>query len=334
MTARRPIALVAATLAAAFALTLTACSAGEGPEAAAATAEAHRGPLSEYLAPIADVVGGEEANLALNTETQEAIASCMADAGFDYIPYATTPNGVSVPVSDAGTRDWVARRGYGLSGGVVEGPELEAMLAEDAANAELPQWVNPNTTLYAQLSPGTQAAYDLALYGPGFTEDDGADDEIGTRVEWTRDDGCSFWASGEVTARRSAHLSDYDDLAQRMIVSRISVDSQPRMVDLTTEWAHCMADAGHVYTSPTHAWESVYAVIQGDPGPDGDPYVTSDEAKALEIEVALADFDCRETLKWDEVRNSVVDEVEAQFLADNKAEIDEFIAAVLQGPQP
>lgn len=321
-------ACTVAALAATFAL--TACSSSDVPEAAEVPAGEHQGPLMKYLAPVVAVLSGEEASIALNTTTQEAIASCMAESGFDYVPYVA-PFRVSVPASDAGTRGWVARRGYDLSGGVVEGPELEALASADAATAALPPSIDPNVAIYAALSAGTRAAYDLALAGPGFTEEDLAGE---TAREWTRADGCILWASGQDTGQPNAHLNDYVDLMDRMTIADRSVDSHPRMADLTIEWAHCMADAGHVYTSPTDAWESVYAVINGTRGPDGDPVdpdVTSDEAKALEIAVALADYDCKEALAWEEVRNTVVDEIEAQFLTDNKAELDEFIAAVLEG---
>ena len=315
----------AAALLAALGILLAGCSSTGAPDPTASPSTEHWGPLSEYLAPVDEALGGEGAGLALNTEMQESVAACMVEAGFDYVPYVT-PDLILIDVPDKDTRDWVARRGYGLSGGLVEGPELEAMLASDAANAAQPASVDPNEAIYAQLSEGTKAAYDLALNGPPYVDGEERDEA----ASWTIADGCYTWASIQQAERSAAYFADYADLQERMRAVRSTVDTRPRMVELTTEWAHCMADAGHVYTSPTHAWESVYAVIHGSPGPDGDPYVTSDEAKALEITVALADYDCKEDLRWDEVRNSVTDEVEAQFLEDNKAEIDEYIDYVLQ----
>ena len=324
-------------LLAALSLALAACSSGDTgatsassgtPEPTPGPTLAYRGPLTEYLAPVEDALTGEEATRVMNAEWQEGIATCMADAGFEYIPYIA-PETIHYYVSDYGTRDWVARRGYDLSGGMMEGPEREAWIRSTEANDARPLSVDPNKAIYDQLSEGTQAAYDLALHGPPYVEGQEERDED---TPWSLADGCSIWASFVQHADRdAARFADYDDLMQRMWAATWrDLDAHPRMVELTTAWAHCMADAGHVYTSPTNAWESVYEVMQGTPGPNGDPYTTSDEVKALEISVALADFDCKEAVRWDDERESVIDEVEAQFLEDNKAEIDEYIDYVLQ----
>ncbi|SDC36388.1 hypothetical protein SAMN05216410_1727 [Sanguibacter gelidistatuariae] len=317
-----------AALLAALSLVLSGCSASDAPEATASPSTGYEGPLTEYLAPVTEALTGEDAQLALNIEIQEGIATCMAEAGFDYIPYIA-PETIHLEVSDKGTRDWVARVGYDLSGGMLEGPERDAWIASGVANAARPPSVDPNDAIYAQLSEGTKAAYDLALNGPPLSNDR---DES---TPWSRADGCYTWAAFVQHADRdTAFFADYADLLERMYATTWrDLDTHPRMVDLATEWAHCMADAGHVYTSPTDAWESVSAVIQGTPGPDGDPYITSDEVKALEIAVALADYDCKEAVDWETVRDSVIDEVEAQFLADNKAEIDEYIDYVVQASQ-
>lgn len=321
-TPRTPVR--AMVLAAAVSLLLTACSSGERAEVPEVPVGEHQGPLMERLAPVVLALSGEEATIALNVAMQETIASCMAESGFEYIPYVA-PTRVSAPVTDAGTRDWVARRGYDLSGGVAEGPGLETLASADSSTASAP--VDPNVALYAALSPGTRDAYDLALSGPGFTEEDLTGE---TAREWTRADGCILWSSTQDVDQGTAYLDDYTDLMDRITIAERSVDSHPRMAELTISWAHCMADAGHIYSSPTQAFEAVYAAIRDDPGLDGRALVTSEEVRAFEIAVALADFDCKEELGWDDVRNGVVDEVEGQFLADNEAEIDEFIGAVLE----
>ncbi|SDC36430.1 hypothetical protein SAMN05216410_1728 [Sanguibacter gelidistatuariae] len=307
----------------AVALVLTACSSADTPGTPAiATSTEHRGPLLEYLAPTMS----DEQTAADDAVYQEDVASCMAEAGFDYIPFVAPPF-VVAPVSDAGTLDWVARHGYRLSGGAMGTPEAQAWAA---AEANIPDYVDPNAAPHAQLSPGTRAAYDLALDGPE-NRNQVTIDVNGSPLPsptWTKEDGCSSWAIEQADRRTRDDLSEFTDLLERMDAAWQTLDSQPQIIDLTAEWAHCMADAGHAYTSPEDAWASVYAVIHGDPGAGGNLYATSEELKAFEITVALADYDCQASLNWDAMRNTVRDEVEAQFLADNKAEIDEYIAAV------
>lgn len=328
-TPRRSAAVLAV-----LSIVLASCSSGspsgtsDTPETTPGPTAAHQGPLSEYLAAVNEAFSGEDASRALNVQVQEDTATCMAEAGFDYVPYVA-PETIHFYVDDYGTREWVARRGYDLSGGMLEGPEREAWIRSNEANDARPPSVDPNEAIYAELSEGSKAAYDLALNGPPPSEDEERDES----TPWSIADGCSTWATFVKNADEDAtYAAEYADLRERMWATHLGLETHPRVVDLTTEWAHCMADAGHVYTSPTHAWDSVYAVIQGTPGPDGDPYTTSDEAKAFEVAVALADYDCKASVRWDSVRNSVIDEIEAQFLEDNKAEIDEYIDYVTQNP--
>jgi len=109
---------------------------------------------------------------------------------------------------------------------------------------------------------------------------------------------------------------------------------RPEIVELNREWSHCMADAGHSgISSPRDAssllipeyFETSFMVQQqqaeGDVTDATEPLAA---LQSLEIDLALTDLDCRLATNYTARVNTVRHEVETQFIADNRALLEEF----------
>jgi hypothetical protein len=71
--------------------------------------------------------------------------------------------------------------------------------------------------------------------------------------------------------------------------------------------------------------------MSGEPSASGEPDQAAMDALAeREVELALADLDCREETDYRDRHAAITREVEQQFIDDHKAELDAMIASVEQ----
>ncbi|KAA9085563.1 hypothetical protein F6B42_12515 [Microbacterium radiodurans] len=304
-------------------LIVTGCSGGD-----AAPSEDDISPIGEYFQAFygGDLSSEEqEARYAAeNTEREELVAQCMTDQGFEYIPMPS-----STGVFDSGVewkpedREFVAQWGYGAVKypGADEQPEPEQM-TED-----------PNADYVASLSESEQTAFYEALYGPTPTEEEMSEDGS-YEYNWETA-GCNGWASHEVSGDDPTQADEFADVMDAINTFYESSASLPAIAELDRAWASCMDGAGYPgFASQSDAQNSIYEEINGlwnentpETGPDPS---AMDEIHEREVELALADLDCRDETDYRTAYQKAQFAAEEQFVADHKTELEAMKAAAEQ----
>ena len=313
----------ATLLIAAVALALTGCASGGGSTAAEAP-DWEDSPLYKYLEPVYGVMDEDQA-IANAQATEELIAACMAEEGFDYTPVDQSQNfSFEDDSEERGTEEWVAANGWGM---VQTQAEMEAMQAETT------EFVDPNQPYVESLSPSEQEAYFATLYGAGPSEEEIADD--GSYEYSWEEAGCQGAAQHEVEGETYWQDEEFAGLMESMNSLWEDLEKQPRIVELDAAWSECMADAGHADLRVRFDAQNLIMEEQNaywsSPESTGP---TEEELQALkdrEIELALADFRCARQLDYDTVRFEAQVEMEEQFIADHRSELDALVAAYGKG---
>ncbi|MDR1188287.1 MAG: hypothetical protein LBK95_12680, partial [Bifidobacteriaceae bacterium] len=299
-----------------------------------------RGPAYDFGQHMQRVVEASDQREAL-------IASCMKDAGFEYrpAPYAgpkePQPDYISratyllVPPLDS-DRAAVAKWGYGLdptdgpSGPFVGlDPEVEKVMAQNDAYVK-------------SLSAAAQEQYWTAFSGP--TDKDGRPLPNGG--------GCAAAASeqvpevGALPDTTASFDAAHGDLIEAMVeLTKWEVGMDPRTLALDQEWEQCatakgldfsgqafwfegggQADASmYNHPSPVHALD-IARSLDADgqpPDPDYQPVEGEDpefgylRAYPAQIDVALADFDCRQQVGYMDRIMAIQHDLERQFIDQN-----------------
>ena len=329
----------AAAVAAALALTLAGCGGGDknsdGPE------EPELGPLDKIFQ---DIYGDwdEEQGQAQQMRVEEIVAECMAEQGFEYIPVDYSQQGFTMTSEDLdvewGSREFAEKYGYGAT---------TDPWGNEAAMAEPPdqEWVDPNQDYVMSMSETEQAAYYSALYGDQDYPEEGEEDEW--VYDWTTA-GCQGRAQHEVY-ESAPGLDDetYQALMEEMNTMWEGIMSDPRLTELNALWATCMSEAGHpgfasvddaqnsIYDQLNGVWDTAYADIPPDAGEGEWAAAQSrvDDLMAaitpLEIELAVADFDCREEVDYVKVQQDVNAELQQRFYDAHKDELEAWREAAL-----
>ncbi|WP_432492855.1 hypothetical protein [Kineococcus auxinigenes] len=309
---------------------LTACS---GSPAEAETESQRIGPLGAYFESF---YGGDlsEAEQQArfeeqNERTEELIAQCMSEQGFEYRP--NTGN-ASFSVGsgeewDVESRDWVAQYGYGM----VTSPGME-----EAEQAPAEEYADPNADYVASLTESEQIAYGEALSGPMPSEEEMAAMEDGSyEWDWTKS-GCQGEAQHETMGEDPLQGDEFKGLQEDISAFYEGQPSWPGMAEVDTAWSECMAAAGHsglavqadAQNSIIEEMNGVYETMD----PEGEVDQTAlDAIGEKEVELALADLDCREQTDYRSKVEDITFEQEQRFVDDHEAELDAMKAAAEQG---
>lgn len=292
-------------------------------------------PLNEYMSAM---WGGnlspeeQEAQWAeQNRLREEAIAECMTDEGFEYIPVDSSGGIIITDEEDdpwkPDDRDWVAQYGYGM----VNSPGMEE---EMPVEEEGP--VDPNQEYIESLSESEMQAYYEVLYGPEPPEEAYEDEDF----DWDSwDRGCQA-AGDEAVGDDSQALYESEEFKPLFTAIEefyTSAQENEGMAELQQEWSSCMADAGHPgFETQMAAQESIiektnafwedYTDYENDPTETPEMQAIAEE----EVELALADLDCREKTDFRQEELRIQFELEEQFIAEHKAELDALKAAAEQ----
>jgi hypothetical protein len=295
----------------------------------------------------------------LNQRSDE-IAKCMKQAGFNppRAPLAETPKSAAadyraevrgdflgvprLPDTLEETRRW----GYGVES-QESGPQ------EDDPYAPNPDEMEADAVLQAyldSLSESQLKAYWMTLSGWDMTEE-GAGGDVG---------GCQALADEKHPEpapddRVSRAWDAYLDLTSGMTyLTDFAVPLDPQVRALDRAWAACMLGKGHeIDTSNADegertghsAWRlPTLALIRAmDTGADGtilDPATYHDPEADVpndqrylvgsqpEIDVAVADFECREETDYMDTLVARLRAMQNEFLAENQAALDAFLADV------
>lgn len=272
---------------------------------------------------------------------EELVAQCMKEEGFEY-----KPNVQSFSFSEGtaeewnpDSREWVSQYGYGM----VNFPGREET---DSSNAT--EYEDPNADYVGTLSESEQAAFYEALYGPTPDEEDMPADGEAVEWDWSAA-GCSGWAQHERDGDNAMTSDEHKPLMDAMNSLWEDTMSAPEISALNAEWAGCMADAGYPgFSAQQDAQNSINekmnaayensvptatatGAASGETAPAGPDGADMSELGKEEIELALADLDCREKTEYRDKMQEVQFKREQQFVDDHKAELEAFRADLEQG---
>jgi hypothetical protein len=212
-------------------------------------------------------------------EVESSIATCMQDAGFEYVPIdpVTFRRAMDELTSVPGLSDeeFVAQYGYGLT----TLPPTQAFGAGEE-----------NAAIVADLPDADKVAYQRTLWG---------DNTEATFVimleneDFSQMDGCTKTAIEEVFTEEqlSPNFTNPFDA---------QVAQDPRMVAALAEWSDCMSEAGFDYESPEDAEGELidrFDALTG--GADPATLTGSDQEALAELQgeekaIATKDLECTE----------------------------------------
>lgn len=332
-------------------LSAAACGSSSGPDAAA-PAETGSGSATEAPATTTTVAenpdsepesldaffgfdpndpdASQEQFRQWEMRQQEAMARCMINQGFEYVP-AVAPS--EITAVDFNEESFARERGFGIS------TQYDVV---DPNSAE--GFVNPNDAIVAAMSDSERNAYYTALYGEETDLEGGEDPGFGG--------GCQGEAGREVFGRAEEILRElepmFDDMQQR-------VEADPRLADADRGWTACMSDRGYDYDDADDLFNKALPDLQarhqeivGERNPfDGwteeqieEFYTRSeqeinafftqfeeqirqnvdqealDALREEEIALATANYECGEERR--EIVREVTAELEKKFIRDNR----------------
>jgi hypothetical protein len=300
------------------ALVIAACgNSGDGGATAATPGSGSAGSSSQSGASVEDQLGFDEAGiLARQSRVEAAIAQCMKNEGFDYIPIDPfAQRAALVGSSRLSDQDFLKQFGYGIS----------TLWGRGNPQAD------PNQRLRATLGPADRRAYDRALWGDnkGTTFSDAVDSG-----QFDRLGGCtlkateSVFGGAQVLTQLQGKLDDLDD--------RINEDR--RMVKAIAKWSDCMAQAGYRYEDPDEIDADLFRRTEKIVGPLPGQFATGPPAgekprpfdhAALaklqhdEVAIAVRDSAC-EVKQITPVESVVRPEYEARFRDRNRGLISQI----------
>ncbi len=312
--ATHPVIALALTGAA---LALAGCggdSSGSGTNVAATSSTGSSGG-SQTTGAVEDQLGFDQAGiLARQSRVEAAIAQCMKNEGFDYIPIDPfAQRAALVGTSRLSDEDFLKQFGYGIS----------TLWGRGNTQAD------PNQRLRATLGTADRRAYDRALWGENtgatFSEavDSGHFDRLG---------GCTLKATeavfggAQVLTQLQGKLDELDD---RILEDR-------RMIKALERWSACMAVAGYRYEDPDEIDSDLFRRTEKIVGPLPGQFATGPPAgqrprpydhAALaslqhdEVAIARRDNAC-EQKAIEPVESVVRPEYEAKFRAQNRGLIN------------
>lgn len=312
MKTRYTTAVVAAT--SATAMLLSACSSDPAPtktQDQTPTQATITSPLDEYLAVLDDRTSLVEWETSTFILREEVVAQCMTDKGFEYIPRPAPKEAPPLPPAQPMDESWVAANGFAHP--------------DDDGLAFI--WPEDTNTAYIQsLSASARDAYQEALMGAPLTEDEYA---ALSGEDLLLRQGCFGQASLAQEAIDPAFSNDFAEFRDSLEEVEAAVFRDPVMAAVVAQWSDCMADAGFIHSTREEMIDAAMAasIAAGDPTVGGNEEAIAAAADA-EIETALADLACYKAVDWATTEAAVRKQVEEQYVTDNKAALDEYIAAV------
>lgn len=221
----------------------------------------------------------EEGLVTAIDDTETAIASCMAEKAFEYIPIdpVTFRQAMASLTAVPGLNDeeFVAEYGYGFT---TLPPTQKFRAGEE------------NQLIYEDLPTSDQDAYDRALWGEN-TETTFV--FMLENEDFEGAGGCTKTAiEGVFTAeQRNPNFTNPFD---------VQVAQDPRLIDATKEWAACMSEDGYDYESPEDAEDQILERYDSLTKGQDPTTLTGSDADALkdlqaeERAIAAADLVCAE----------------------------------------
>ncbi|WP_146928046.1 hypothetical protein [Cellulomonas xylanilytica] len=322
-----------ATGAVALAL-LVGCSSGGGPSDDA-TLTYEDSPLAEYW----EKIGGSQDQAdydAQMAESEEIVAACMQEEGFEYTPQDTSGMSRSFDEEDDGMPAWdsiefAEQYGYGAT-------TSEDMPINQGAEGE--EWVDPNADYVASMSETEQQAFYEALYGAQTMSEEPIDEETAEEdipeYDWTTA-GCQGKAQHEVyEAGQIWDDPEFKDLTDAMNELWQDAQTDERTTQAYAKWAECMAEEGYDFANPQEAQDSIYNLTNEIPY---DEETGTQDAAALaeirdqEIATAVADRTCQDSTGAGRAALEAQFAIEQEFIDAHKDELDAMVEKAAQASE-
>jgi hypothetical protein len=335
-------------------LLIAGCGKDGTPSASGSSPAQDKSPLSEYMGSDFTSSGGggfrvaiggsdeqpTEEQLANRRKVEDAIAKCMKDQGFSYVPVPPEAEQKDkfADVFRLPPDKFAEQYGYGIS--TIDFSEGESD--------------DPNTKIRDALSERAKAAYDKALNGQRQQQSSGSG---GAKVEGGPGiGGCRAKAIDEVYGAGTAakkgeagaqEMRRFESLFRDLDTLRERIQDDPKVAAAARTWSDCMADARQTgLKKPEEAREKVMqrfnqllGIQPGERkkaiGPDSlknlDPAKLA-EIRKYELAVAKADYDCRQK-GYDTVYKEVQYAAEREFIQDHKTILEQFKDSMAEGPR-
>lgn len=243
------------SLLAALAVGLAACGGGAGPDPEGdGSGTTVSGTEPESIAAFFGFPSGDDPEAAQafyqaqETQVQEAVRTCMAEQGFEYIP-AVYPQ-PDVATMEFDQVEYARTQGFGITTWYGN---------EEQMSGPAVDWVDPNQAIVEAMSESEQAAYYEALYGPPVEGEVSEDGETGVTMVSGFGAGCQGEASEEIYGNQNqvyeVMSAELEDMYER-------VQADPRIAEANQEWVGCMSDRGYSYESTEQMYEEVYLDFQ------------------------------------------------------------------------
>lgn len=232
---------------------------------------------SEFGLPEAEVTKRVDA-------VESLIATCMTDAGFEYIPvdYATVRKAMDSNSKPSGLNgdEFRTQFGYGITTQFA-GADSQAVMGIGEQNIRIRNG----------LSTADLAAYKRALYGenPSATFVVSLDDE-------------NFSQTGGCTRAAVEQVFSADELGAGFVnyqnAEGARVEQDPRVIAATKDWATCMRDAGYSFNNSDEIKTDLanrLDAITGGAAPDtlaADAQAALTQLQGEELAIADADHQC------------------------------------------
>ena len=270
---------------------------------------------------------------------EEFLASCMARQGFAYYISAPGTRLANAPHIIAGTsdtylmpgsREWAQEYGFGVSTHPVE-------LRDTLSIISVPGWVSANQEMLESLSPLEAQAWTFAFEGVGFLN------IIGVEGHSAQNQMLGCYGEYLEVAHAEMELTDqFIALADEVNQLRFQIAADPRVRQLDESWMQCMAERGYSgwsWNSPRalHNWhlDEWYLLHGGSHEVSHNRnWVESQDTsltpsaisissfRELEINLALADWDCRNLLQYDEIHQSIDFDIQNRFMVRHGPELE------------
>lgn len=292
-----------------------------------------------------------EEELQQQRDFQDAVAECMGDQGFEYVPNVITPGEYDAgPWEEAYSLpddEFREQHGYGVS-----------TLYFDRAEEDLPE--DPNQEIRDGLSPQAQQEYDEALHGTRIAEQmQGTAMPSESPAPPTDEElGCYGVASEEVydesMTQHEDPFAEFDSLMNDIFQIGERMRNDPRIEAATEDWRNCMADAGYPdFERPGdpeqqvfRRWDELMGWSEAMPPEDdeGEADATStagpiepneidpderEEFQQYELDLAQADYSCLED-HYNEVAEEVQFEIEEEFVEEHRSELEQYRDAMAE----
>jgi len=237
----------------------------------------------EDAMPGTEEFGMTEEELVQSAEAVEAlIATCMSDAGFEYVPvdYATVRKAMDADKTAPGltTEEYAATFGYGISTQPPAGASNPAIIGLGEQNMQISN----------SLSEADQDAYNHTLFG----ENTDATFAVSLEAEdFSETGGCTRTAIEQVFSPEELNATYYNP-------GDTLIEQDPRVIAAIAAWSDCMREAGFNYDSPEEIEEDLRdrldAVLKG---ADFETLSAPAQAELTALQgeeraIAVADLEC------------------------------------------